>query len=311
MRIKVVIYSGLLCALACGNAVWAAEDHTGTLIQQASLMYGEAEFEETLKLLKQAIRVPGNTREQLTRIYHIKGLSLGALGQYKASREAFARLLVLSPGFQLSTDVAPRIRKHFDELVRQNLKHLSLNLIPPIHAKIGKALAISLEVVSDDLKLAKSFRVWHRRGKTGEYSCIRTQLSGTGKVHVSIPSQAWQESEKTGPVSWYAVVEDENRGMLQSFGSAIHPLLVKVLDEPKPESKPKLAPKIQALPDSQPQQPPLTVAAPEPPTAWYQRWWVWTLVGGVVVASITTTLMLTSDEPAGPVHFMVDVSTSQ
>ena len=70
----------LAALLLIGSSVPAAEDHTGTLLQQASILYGEAEFEQALKLLEQAIRIPGNSREQLIRIYHIRGLCLGSLG---------------------------------------------------------------------------------------------------------------------------------------------------------------------------------------------------------------------------------------
>jgi hypothetical protein len=287
-----------ICALLlmAGSDSLAAEDHTGTLIQQASVLYSEAEFEEALKLLEQAVRIPGNSREQLIRIYHIRGLCQGSLGQYEATREAFARLLALSPGFQLSVDVAPRIRKHFDELSTQKPQHLALSLVPPIHAEPGKPLIISVEVVSDQMRMARALRVWHRRGDQGEYSSIHSPLHGPGKVQVSIPSVAWEGKVTSGPVSWYAVVEDANQGRLQSFGSSIHPLLVQVKVPSKPVSQP----------------PPEIAKVQDPATPWYRRWWVWALIGGAVVSSGTIAWLLIDDQaPSGPVDFTVDVSTSR
>ncbi len=40
-----------------------------------------------------------------------------------------------------------------------------------------------------------------------------------------------------------------------------------------------------------------TLGRKHTPTRWYQRWWVWAIVGGVVVASATTAVVLTTRGP--------------
>jgi TolB-like protein len=43
----------------------------------------------------------------------------------------------------------------------------------------------------------------------------------------------------------------------------------------------------------------------EIPTAWYEKWWVWTIVGAVAAGATTTAVLLSRDDPPGSAHGMV------
>ena len=158
--------------------------------------------------------------------------------------------------------------------------------MPPPHAQLGKPLVMTFEVVCDKLGMARSIQVWYRRGEVGAYNTIRAALEGEGEHRVSIPAPAWESTIDADNLSWYAEVEGDNRSVLQNFGDARHPAVLEVIDQATAE---KLA---------------------DAETSWYEKWWVWTIIGGVVAAGATTAVVLTTaSEPSGPFDFEVDFST--
>jgi tetratricopeptide (TPR) repeat protein len=270
-------------AMAQGN-------QTDALIEQASAQYADLNFEAALKLLNKALKAKGNSRVQLVRIHHLTGLCLGAIGNYDIAKQAFARLLTLDPTFRLGADVSPRVRKPFDDLVKRKPQRLEVRPMPPPHAQLGKPLVLTFQVVADPVKMANSVQVWHRRGKQGKYSSIRSKVAGKGEYQITIPPVAWEAGKGMdgGDLSWFAVVEGEQRSQLQNFGDAMHPVSLEVIDQATAEK----------------------LAAAE--KRWYERWWVWALIGGVVVAGTTTAVVLaTTSTPSGPFDFTVDFSTKQ
>ena len=280
-------WSILLAALILFPANATAGENTDKLIKQASAFYGDLDFEKALSELQKAFQVPGNTRAQLIRMYHLSGLCLSSLGRYQAAEDSFSRLLVLDPSFRLSADVSPRVRKPFNQLVEKNMPRLNVRLVPPACAKFGQPLTFGAEVAADPVGMITSVQIFFRRGSGGKFSSVRSALGGKGEQPVNVPATAWEGEKKGGKVFWYAVVEGTNRSRLQEFGDAAHPSALEV-SEKSPEG---------------------IVAAGE--TAWYEHWWVWAIVGGVVAGATATAVVLTTNQtPSGPFDFSVDFSTS-
>jgi tetratricopeptide (TPR) repeat protein len=270
--------------LFCGNA---AGGDTDKLIDQASAFYGDLDFEKALDALQKAFIAQGNTRAQLIRIYHLSGLCLASLGRYADAEDSFSRLLALDPGFRLGAGVSPRIRKPFNQLVEKKMPRLGLRLVPPAHAQLGQPLAFVSEVVADPVGMIEGVRVFFRRGDTGKFSSVHSSLAGEGEQVVTIPFTAWEGHGKGDQIHWYAVVEGAKQSRLQEFSDAAHPSSLEVVEK-SPEE---------------------IAAAGE--TAWYERWWVWAIIGGVVAGATATTVVLTTDQtPSGPFDFSVDFSTS-
>jgi tetratricopeptide (TPR) repeat protein len=271
--------------LLCGNAT--AGGDTDKLINQASALYGDLDFEKALGVLQKAFMEQGNTRAQLIRVYHLSGLCLGSLGRYADAEDSFSRLLTLDPGFRLGADVSPRIRKPFNQLVQKKMPRLGIRLVPPGHAQLGQSLTFAAEVVADPVGMIEGVRVFFRRGDAGKFSSVHSALAGEGEQVISVPAAAWEGHGKGDKLHWYAVVEGAKQSRLQEFGDAAHPSALEVSEKP-PEG---------------------IAAAGE--TAWYERWWVWAIVGGVVAGATATAVVLTTDQtPSGPFDFSVDFSTS-
>jgi tetratricopeptide (TPR) repeat protein len=280
-----ILLSLAVLLLLCGNAT--ADGNTDTLINQASAFYADLDFEKALGVLQKAFQAQGNTRAQLIRIYHLSGLCLGSLGRYADAEDSFSRLLTLDPGFRLGTDVSPRVRKPFNQLVQKKIPRLGVRLVPPTHAQLGQPLTFVAEVVADPVGMIEGVRVFFRRGDAGKFSSVHSSLTGEGEQLVTVPSTAWEGHGKGDQIRWYAVVEGMKQSRLQEFSDAAHPSTLEVVEK-SPEE---------------------IAAAGE--TAWYERWWVWALIGGVVAGATTTAVVLATDQTtSGPFAFSVDFSTS-
>jgi hypothetical protein len=277
----------LLTALLLFSTHAVAGGDTDKLISQASASYGDLDFEKALVALQKAFQMPGNTRTQLIRMYHLSGLCLGSLGRYKAAEDYFSRLLVLDPSARLGTNVSPRIRKPFNQLVKMNMPRLSVRLVPPANAQLGQPLIFGAEVVADPVSMITGVHIYFRRGPSGKFSSVRSLLKDKGEHPVTVPATAWEGGGQGKKIFWYAVVEGANQSRLQEFGDAAHPSTLEI-SEKSPE---KIA------------------AAGE--TAWYEHWWVWAIIGGVAAGATATAVVLASDQtPSGPFDFSVDFSTS-
>jgi tetratricopeptide (TPR) repeat protein len=281
-----LLTSLIAMAFLSGNQVSAGETKTDDLINQVSAYYGDLDYEKALGTLQKAFQTPGNTRAQLVRMYHLSGLCLSSLGRYREAEDSFGRLLVLDPSFRLSADVSPRIREPFDRLVKKNMPRVNVRLVPPAYAQLGQPLTFGAEVVSDPMGMIEAVRVFFRRGEAGRFSSVRSPVEGPGEQPVNASAAAWEGDGKGKKVFWYAVAEGANRSRLQEFGDDAHPSALEV-SEKSPEE---------------------IAAAGE--TAWYERWWVWAIIGGVAAAATTTAVVLTTQQtPSGPFDFSVDFST--
>lgn len=269
------------------RGVGATGGETEALIDQAFVFYGDLDYEKALGALQKAFRVPGNTRGQLVRMYHLSGLCLGSLGRYQEAETSFGRLLVLDPSFRLGADVSPRIREPFDQLWKKNIPRLNVRLVPPAYARPGQPLAFGAQVAADPAGMIAAVRVFFRRGQTGKFSSIRSLLQGREEQTVTVSPAAWEGDGKGGKIFWYAQVEGAHRSRLQEFGDAEHPSVLEIYEKSAAEM----------------------AAAGE--IAWYQRWWVWAIVGGVAAAATTAAVLTTAQTPAGPFDFSVDFSTSE
>lgn len=283
---RTLLLSPAVLLLFCGSA--AAGGKTDTLIGQASAYYGDLDFEKALGALQQAFQTPGNNRAQLIRMYHLSGLCLSSLGRYRDAEDSFSRLLVLDPSFRLGADVSPRVRKPFNRLVQKKMPRLNVRLVPPAYAQLGQPLTFGAEVVADPVGMITGVQIHFRRGKSGKFSSVRSPLKGPGEQPLTVSPAAWEGDGKGEKVFWYAVAEGANQSRLQEFGNAANPSALAVSDK-SPEE-----------------------IAAAGGTAWYQRWWVWAIIGGVVAGATTTALVLTTSQtPSGPFDFSVDFSTSQ
>jgi hypothetical protein len=280
MRICAITGFLLLLWPPCLQAEPEVQVSTDMLIEKAADLYSEMNYEKTIKVLDRVLGMKGNTRAQLVRAYHIQGMCLASLGRNDDAKKSFAKLLALEPSFRLGNEIAPRIRTPFNQLVVNDRPRLSVRLLPPPVAVKGDPLLFTIHVDEDTTGLVRSSKIWVRPAGEGSYSSVNTKLRGVGEVRILVPATTWESKESVGVVGWYAEVMGKNEGKLRTFGDALHPMALEISEE-----------KIETLLER----------AEE--VAWYKRWWVWALVGGVVTtAGVVTAVVLTKPWDSSDYH---------
>jgi len=278
----------------------AEEDPTDRLLNQASSLYGQLKFEASLLLTDNVIERPRNTREQLIRLYHIRGLCQASLRNYDQAQEEFARLLTLDPRFRLSNKIAPRIRAPFEKAKRKDPVGLKIKILPLARiATPGKSLGFSIEVISNPFNMAESVQIWYRHGHLGKFSSIHSPILGLGQKKLTISSTAWESQSGHKQLFWFAAIEGKNKAQLANLGNVSQPRRIKV-DYSKPLA-------------------PMTVVDTpagrdgEEYSHWYKQWWVWAIVGGVLVGIVTAGIVKGSESSSspGPYDFSIDVFYSE
>ena len=144
---------------------------------------------------------------------------------------------------------------------------------PVLSSTPGKPIEISARI-TDDLGEVAFPRVYFRRVGETKYSVVTLRRAGE-RYAASIPTMA----VTTDGVEYYIEAFDSRGNGPAQHGSAEAPHRVEV-----------------AAAASRPARP-----APPATRPWYTRWWVWTLVGGVVVAGTVTAVAVavTGDDDGG------------
>jgi tetratricopeptide (TPR) repeat protein len=274
-------YIGLLAGICV--LLWPAfprlegGETTNALLGKATDLYSELRFEEAIKVLDRAIKNPGNTREQLVRAHLLRGICLGSVGRYKQAKHAFACVLALDPSARLDRDLAPRVREPFRRLLSGKRPRLDVAVLPPARAVSGNPIRFTAAVKEDTLGLSRAVRIWIRPDRASRYSSVRAVLRGEVEVQIAVPATLWEGNGPGESVAWYAVILGENQSTLKRFGDEIHPLSIGVADRE-------------------------VAAAGSEETHWYQRWWVWAIVGSVVAGGAAAAFLYLSPQDSAAHH---------
>jgi len=260
----------------------------GALIEEAASAFSLLDFEGALSKLDAAEKTRGNTPEDLVRIYSLRAKCLISLSREDDAQKAFTAALSIDPAFRLSPDASPRFAEPFQKLLDQGVAALEVDVAPPDEVVVGEPVLVTVQVVADPAGISDNLRLKYRRGGK-KYSALKVRLIRGKRMRFYLGPSVWK-AEGLQVIEWYGEVRDRFGGLLARKGDAGHPLKITV------KKKPVVAP---VLPP-----PPVVVAKPEekkppPPPAWYERWWVWAIVGGVAVAAGTTVgiLAASGDEP--------------
>jgi tetratricopeptide (TPR) repeat protein len=260
----------------------------GDLIEEATNAFSTLDFEGALSSLDEAQRIKGNTPQDLVRIYSLRAKCLISLGREDDAQKAFTAALSIDPAFRLSPDASPRFAEPFQKLLDQGVAALDVEVAPPDEVVVGEPVLVTVRVLADPAGISDKLRIRYRHGKK-KYSAFKVRLSRGKRMRFYLPPSVWK-TEGLQAIEWYGEIHDRFGGLLARKGDADHPLRITV--KKKVIAAPVLPP------------PPVPIAKPEekkppPPPAWYERWWVWAIVGGVAVAAGTTAgiLATSGDEP--------------
>jgi hypothetical protein len=282
-KLGLAMVFGLIATLAVADRATGQE--AGKLIDEATSAFVALDFEGSLKKLDAALRVPGNRPADLVRIHGQRALCFLSLGRNSEAQKAFAAALSIDPAFRLGQDVSPRFSEPFKKILDQGVPTLRISVSPPDSARKGEPVTVAVKLVADPANLSDSLMFHYRRTGTTEYASEQVRLVRGKRLRFMLSAGA--------PLDWYYEVLDRHGGRLRSKGDADHPLHLKVKAEQK----------IAAVTPEPP--PEATAATP----AWYQRWWVWAIVGSVAAAAGTYAVILASSEGEAASHrdFSIDI----
>lgn len=232
-------------------------------VEKARQLIEEAEFEQALKVINDALVQPDNSDAILVSLYELQATAYLFQGKKDKARQAFERLLQAEPDHELPKGTSPKIRALFDE-VRAAQKPVKV-----IHERIATAQSgkrLDVRARFEELPAGAKPRLYYRRAGSENYNSTPFLIEGSDSV-AKVP--AYELPAETGEygLEYYLEVGDAAGRRVAGMGDALAPLRVRVSgEEPKGQPDP-------------------TPPAAAPSEAWYQKWWVWTIVGVVVVGA--------------------------
>lgn len=136
----------MACVVACLLATSLAHAANPYLVQ-AREKYQELDYPALPALLAEAVQQPGTTRAEYLEIYKLQGFAYTVLGDTPKAREAFLRLLIVDPAYQLEGSVSPRFRGAFAEARKEFDKQGKLAMQhTPTKAQVKVAEGVDVEV---------------------------------------------------------------------------------------------------------------------------------------------------------------------
>ncbi len=192
------------------------------------------------------------TRDANVMLWEQRGIAAAYVDDAAHAHDAFDMLLALDPGHFLSYKISPKATFLFEEVRNQEVHRVpELDVDWPRDDKVGDPVPLAIDVLADPKKLLDHAEVYVRtRGDKGWRAADLPLHAGLDQ-HVVIPPVI-----ATTPTSLevYLRAYDAHGDEVLSWADAAHPREIALRYEP--------------------------------PTPWYRKWWVISLIGGV--AALTT-----------------------
>ncbi|MBI5543581.1 MAG: hypothetical protein HY901_06810 [Deltaproteobacteria bacterium] len=251
-------------AVSAPLSAWAARASTPS--DQARALIEEAEFEQALKVINEALSQADLTDAALLSLYELQGTAQLFLGNRNAARQSFERLLQVQPSFELPKGTSAKIRALFQEVAESaqfkpvKLTHQRLSAAPA-----GDRLDVPAQI--SDLPKGAKARLYYRRGGSEGYSSTSFVLQERSDYLARIPAFEVPAESSDYVLEYYLEVGDSTGRRLAGIADALDPIKVRISARPQSAGD---------------ETSPAVVEASE---AWYQKWWVWTIVGAVAVGA--------------------------
>lgn len=239
----------------------------------------EAEVEAAEKALadfrpEEAVRILDAVEGPLAYETHIRvheqlGIAHAYLEQPEEAVASFRRMLALDPARALPYTLSPKVTFLFERARREaaRLPTPTLDLGWPRGLRTAESVPIELEVVHDPVGFLSSAVVRYRRRGEASWRERALQLpSEGGFATASLPPVA-AEATEAQTLELYVVARDGRGNEVMRLGHPDRPREIELRYER--------------------------------PRAWFERWWLWAAVGGVVAAGATAAAVAASSGP-GP-----------
>jgi hypothetical protein len=273
-------------------------------LETARALYQNLRYAAAAEQLQQALRIRGSSREQLIEIYRLLGMSQAVLENEREAQEAFSMLLSLDPGADLDTDLSPKILDLFKRVKARFQPRVVFSPRPVAWARSQARLEVGL---ADSTRSVVAVRLWLLRAG-GAFQNLLVDCAGANSFALTLPVQpeAVPPAGLTLKIYWEAL--DAGGNLVAVQGTQARPEVIKI---PGPPDEPGLPPaSLAAIPpaatDLSDEEPGTESESPAA-SRWYQKWWVWTLVG-VVASGVTVGVVLGTrgnDVPGGSLDDIV------
>lgn len=252
----------------------AARPTTDALLERAERQIAEADYEQALVTLQDALTAPDISNQALARIHWRRGEVYVYLGRRQAAADAFERLLYVRPDWAPPELTPPHVQRAFDTAragFMENEARLTLTVPEQMPPRPGRPFPFGVQVrhLPDDFTV----RIFFRQALTEAWQSAQLEAGVYGEdgfFTATLPAFPGGSA-----VEFYVEIQDGWRRRVTGEGSALAPRRWQVVD---------------AVSFTGPQ------LAPEEKKG--SRWWLWAAVGGAVAASAAIAWVATRDEPA-------------
>lgn len=258
---RISLSLGLVLSLFCATTRAAPLEpgQVAKRLAEGRALYGEQEYAKAIPVLRSVTESTVATTTEKVSAFEVLGLSYFILGQEKRAREAFENLLALDPEHTLVEEgQSPKILRFYDGVKAAYTPGyragpaVALDVLVPNRARGGQRLDVRVRVVRG-VKEVTDVRVFFRSAGVLSYTAQQLSPIEPGRYEGQILPPA-------EPAAWtleYYVEARAGTNVRGRFGDPLRPLSLSV-----------------------------EAAAAATTPAWYQRWWVWTAVGAVVIGGV-------------------------
>lgn len=231
--------------------------------------------EAALKFLQLAEKEGPYSYDDKVRLHEQLGIAYAYLKRSEDALSQFALVLALSPGHAISYTLSPKVTFLFEKAREQAAEGRTTNvdLSWPRELEADSPVPIQIEVVADPKNLLMRARLNFRLRGTAGFQSLPLDLAGVGALQeMEIPALD-TDAEADTALEIYLSAFDQGGNEVLRWGSATHPREI-------------------------------VLSAPE---SWYEKWWVWTIIGGAVAAGTGAAVFFVTQEPSQTVDSSFEV----
>jgi tetratricopeptide (TPR) repeat protein len=240
-------------------------------LRDAKAAGSAGDYGQALTLLDAGIQRGGNSRAAMIEIQRLRGICAALAGNRAVAKDAFSRLVAIDGEARLPAEVPSEVTTLFLDVVREAPagRTLTLQLRTPPSLRPGDTLTVQLTLGADPLGLVRRRQVYYRPAGAAKYSSVSADATGLVSLPALQPAAGLPGSKPPAPELTPSAVELYASG-LDAYGN--------VLVQDAAADAPRLVVPDQAAFAS-------TQKSADKDRAWYDRWWVWGIAGGVVAGS--------------------------
>lgn len=236
--------------------------------------FDNAQYQECYTLLNKTLRDGRNSRMDLSFIYLYLGMLNAAEDQRDMAVEYYKKAISLNPEITLSENLPPKLTEPFEEVRSQGVTELSLSVEFPEEIGQKTNSQIGIIINGGEVAIAKQVVLYHRLNSSSQFRTKSISIDNQNIIQMPIPEGLSNENDA---LQFYIVLTDEFHNLIDRFGNDNDPYSITFNESLQPVTDTPF----QEIQEN-----------------WYQKWWVWTIIGAVVIGGAATgiALGLTSGE---------------